>query len=139
MNKYIQKLINEQFNIGNMDLNDKQVRNNNIFNKYTVNPIDVYNKILTDNNVFNYEIANLNDHVSVIKPNSKKSLLKIIEFYSAYYANDSLNWLDVSEIDDMGNLFYCTKYNGDISRWDVSNVKSMWTMFQNSFFNNDIS
>ena len=38
MNKYIQKLIQEQFNIGNMNLNNKQKQHINIFNKNIVNP-----------------------------------------------------------------------------------------------------
>ena len=39
------------------------------------------------------------------------------------------NW-NVSNIDDMSDLFYMKKYfNDDISRWDVSNVKNMDNMF----------
>ena len=33
MNRYIQMLIKEQFNIGNMNLNNKSKHNTNIFNK----------------------------------------------------------------------------------------------------------
>ena len=48
MNRYIQKLIVEQFNIGNMDLNSKPRHNGNIFNKNMIDAdiIILYNKIL---------------------------------------------------------------------------------------------
>ena len=39
----------------------------------------------------------------------------------------------------MSNLFYKSKFNGDISEWDVSNVKNMAWMFASSAFNQDIS
>lgn len=50
-----------------------------------------------------------------------------------------LNFLDVSEIEDMSFLFAGSLFSGDISEWNVSKVKNMSYMFKNSKFNGDIS
>lgn len=39
----------------------------------------------------------------------------------------------------MADMFYGSKFNGDISQWDVSNVENMEGMFERSNFNRDIS
>ena len=39
----------------------------------------------------------------------------------------------------MADMFYGSKFNGDISQWDVSNVRDMSHMFARSNFNGDIS
>jgi surface protein len=59
------------------------------------------------------------------------------------YGNDcNLNWIDVSEMTEMDELFSngcCGKFKGDISRWNVSRVNNMNRMFCESEFNGDIS
>lgn len=55
------------------------------------------------------------------------------------FNNANLNWIDTSEITNMGYLFANLRFNGDISDWDVRNVKYMEGMFANSNFNGDIS
>ena len=137
MNKYIQKLIQEQFNIGNMDLNNtKPKRNTNIFNKELNHPY--YYNVL-NGTVIEDEIKELNSLVSVAVPKDKNELRKIIEFYSKNYPEDSLNWLDVSGITDMSYLFKETVYNGDISKWDTSNVINMEGLFNYAYkFNTSI-
>lgn len=66
MNKNLYKLINEQFNIGNMDLNNSKKQHSNIFNKATVNPYNIYEKMvklsikMEDINIKEWEIQQLN-------------------------------------------------------------------------------
>ena len=36
---------------------------------------------------------------------------------------------DVSNVENIGSMFYQSQFNGDISRWDVRNVKDMSNMF----------
>lgn len=139
MNKYIQNIIKEQFNVSNMNLNNAVKRNKNIFNKEGGDPAGIYDKMLNEETVHKYEIDYLNSLVSAVTVNSKDDLKHIIKFYSDNYQNESLNWLDVTRITNMTYLFDATEYNGDISRWSTSNVIHMSRMFGYSNFNQDIS
>ena len=42
------------------------------------------------------------------------------------YGEDcNLNWIDVSGRHNFSNIFYGSKFNGDISKWELRHVKSM--------------
>ena len=149
MNKYIQRLIDEQFNIGNMDLSSKSKNKRNIFNKNSIDPYKILNDKIKQQ-MYNYErndkymltndeITELNGITAAAKIYTVYELKTVIYFYQSYYPKESLNWLDVSEIRDMSTLFKYSIYNGDISMWDVSNVTDMESMFMCSSFNDDIS
>ena len=162
MNRYIQKLIQEQFSISDLDFSDDgQKYGINIFNKSIVNPKDVYNKlsdickiynesyIISDGSVIQrYEIEQLDNIVAAVEPDNN-----MLQFISIFYSANSMNWLDVSNITDMSKLFgfyfkmtednKCTiqynNYNGDISKWNTAKVNNMKWMFFNSYFDGDIS
>ena len=149
----VKNIIREQFNINDLDFNDTESDYSvNVFNKATVDPFKVYKKLKIGKNIIEeWEIKQLNSLVSVVKVEKQNDddsmpLYNIVSYYKRYYQTDSLNWLDVSDIEYMGYLFirrkiadYDFNYNGDISKWDVSNVTHMPSIFKNSTFNGDIS
>lgn len=61
------------------------------------------------------------------------------KIFNVYGYKCNLNWLDVSKVTHMRNLFRGTNFNGNISRWDVSGVENMYAMFRDSEFMGNIS
>ena len=84
------------------------------------------------------DVRNTTKHT--LFPETADELKQMIEDEISKNGNEcSLTHIDVSEINDMSNLFYMSAFNGDISNWDVSSVTDMSRMFNSSKFNGDIS
>ena len=74
------------------------------------------------------------------QPKTKEELKEIIkDRIEKEGPKCDLNDIDVSLIEDMSYLFFCSKFDGDISDWNVSNVENMLGMFAYSKFSQDIS
>ena len=73
-------------------------------------------------------------------PENKEALKTEIETAIAGSATANLNYIDISKIDDMSDLFKDkTTFNGDISCWNVVKVTNMNGMFSGATaFNGDI-
>ena len=78
-----------------------------------------------------------NERVVVQDRNQLEELVYATIREKGYECN--LNFIDVSNVTDMGGLFRDSQFNGDISEWDVSNVTNMSYMFSHCMFNGDIS
>lgn len=99
-----------------------------------------YTKAIADKNFTPELIDSLEKEVAIWKPKDKKELYDVTDLYIESAGPEcSLNWIDVSGIKDVSNIFYKSNFNGDISKWNVSNVENMASMFKESKFNSDIS
>jgi surface protein len=73
-------------------------------------------------------------------PKTRDELKELIDKLIKERGNEAdLNDIDTSKINDMSELFFHSKFNGNISEWNVSKVTNMRSMFNDSQFNGDIS
>ena len=95
--------------------------------------------------LYNGEVVTASNKNEVLNPKKVVAIdmfhLKelISEAIDKYGNNCALNFIDVSRVTDMSEMFMDSNFNGDISKWNVSNVINMSYMFSDSKFNGDIS
>ena len=66
-------------------------------------------------------------------PKTRDELQELVKKLIKERGNEAdLNDIDTSKITDMSEVFYYSRFNGDISKWDVSNVEDMSMMFDKS-------
>ena len=95
--------------------------------------------------LYNGHVVTASNKKEILNPKKvvakdKRHLEELInEAIEKYGLNCDLNFIDVSRVTDMSEMFYGSEFNGDISKWNVSKVKDMSGMFADSLFNGDIS
>ena len=98
------------------------------------------NKYIVERLRINKDTGNHRNHHYNYQPKTRIELKELVNKLIKERGNDAnLNDIDTSEITNMYNMFYQSKFNGDISNWNVSNVTDMKYMFAHSKFNGDIS
>ena len=133
MNNYIKHIV-EAFDFNSVKKQNKKIKAIDAVLQYIIQKIDKKEKLSQDE----YDI--LKNFVGIYKVSDQGELLELIKYFTKQFGNKcNLNWIDVSNVTDMHNMFRDDFFNGDISQWDVSNVTNMYSMFWNSNFNGDIS
>ena len=115
------KKILETFDFSTLSENERKLYRQNIENEY----------------VYKYKVSSKSELESIIRGFDNEQNSSFIN--SSLLATLDLNWLDVSGITDMSNLFSSTKLQCKISKWNTSNVTTMYEMFAYSDFDGDIS
>ena len=133
MNSYIKHLV-EAFDFDSVKKQNKKINAVDAALQYIIQKIDKKERLLKAE----YNI--LKNFVGIYKVSEWKELRDLIKYFTGKFGNEcNLNWIDVSNVTNMDDMFNESQFNGDISQWDVSNVTDMSGMFYDSTFNGDIS
>lgn len=128
----------------NIDFDDDNVHTKDIhYSEIKYRLKKLVNKIIDESitsNEAEYFIEHCKEVGSLYRLKTKEELSNLVNNCTMHLNYDcDLNWIDVSRITDMSNLFHESIFDGDISKWNVSNVENMENMFCNSKFTGDIS
>jgi len=85
---------------------------------------------------YRYKLDKFNGDISKWNVSNVEDMSEM--FSGSLFNEDISNW-DVSNVQNMSSMFRKSKFNRDISKWDVSNVENMELMFCCSNFNQNIS
>ena len=133
MNNYIKYLV-ESFDFNSVEKYNKSINVVDTALQPIIQKINSREKLSQDD----YDI--LTNCVGIYKVSYQDELLELIEYSMEQFGDEcNLNWIDVSNVTNMQDMFFYSKFNGDISQWNVSNVTDMDSMFKESKFNGDIS
>lgn len=137
MNTNKRHIITEDFNFNNIRndstlsdvvLNDTYQR---IFKK--IAQLRVKTRVFVDGGIKSLTDSELEFYRDNLK-NGYKFKYKVKDYDELYQlvhnnSSEDLNWLDVTNVTDMHELFRTMHFHGDISKWDMSHVKRMHKMF----------
>ena len=110
MNNYIKYLV-EAFDFNSVKKQNKKVNAVDAVLKYIIPKIDNREKISQDD----YDL--LKNLVAIYKVSEKKELKDLIDYFIEQFGNEcSLNWIDVSNVTNMGDMF---DYIKDHSMYEI--------------------
>ena len=124
ISKTVKQYINEAFDFDSINKQKKPI------NIHDILPT-IFEKIDNGKNLSSIEYDILTSYNSIYIVDDIEELQGLINYIIDDFGNEvNLNWIDVSNVDNMANLFNNSDFNGDISQWDVSNVRNMQGMFK---------
>ena len=133
MNSYIKHLV-EAFDFDSVKKQNKKINAVDAILQPIIWKIDKREKLSKDDHNI------LKNFIGIYKVSDHNELKELIEYFTEQFGDKcNLNWIDVSNVTNMDDMFNESQFNGDISQWDVSNVTNMSGMFMYSKFNGDIS
>ena len=122
--------------------NLKPNKNNNYVPKTREELDDIIDELIEErgNNadLNDIDVSNITDMSGLFALRHKVVNFKYNKKYNFSRFNGDISKWDVSNVENMSDMFYNSSFNGDISKWDVSNVKNMGGTFMHSIFNRDI-
>ena len=131
----------------NQYIQEKLIVNNNISN-YLYHPKDRDGLIECIKEKIDKEELGNKDKILDLNDINTSDIIDMSYLFDARYGPlkklsnngyfDISEW-DVSNVENMGYMFWKSNFNRDISNWNLSNVKNMFNMFAWSNFNGNIS